>query len=107
MDGARFVNEFIILLLVRIFVFDSTTNMQFSKMQNEIYESWLRYTAAPNVTTLFTSLLLYFWRQTWPGNCLFSNSDHRLVFTPLDKRAVTNVVRPCSPTPLSIEKSLN
>ena len=50
---------------------------------------WLLYSITPNVTTPFTErshavkFALYFLLQNLPGRCLFSNSNHRKVFTPI------------------------
>ena len=60
-----------------------------AKCKLKFMGQWLRYNTMPNVTTLFNknsqaiSLLSYFVLQTWPGLSLFSNFDHRKVFTPI------------------------
>ena len=60
--------------------------MQFSKMQNENYSHWFRYSTTPNVPTLSSQssqakhLALIFLLQPLPSHWLYPNSDHRQVF---------------------------
>ena len=49
------------------------------------------YSTTTNVPNIFTDsskaikFAYIFLLQTWPGDCLFSNSDHKKVFTPIYK----------------------
>ena len=74
------------------FVSDKTTTMQFRKMQNEIYGSFVTIRYQNKCTnplySKFTSNKFnayIFLLQALPGWCLCSNSNHRKVFTPIYK----------------------
>ena len=82
-----------------IFVSDRTNNIQFSKMQNEIYGPLITiqyHTRCTNpLYPKFTSKnfsVFYYLLQRLPGHCLCSNSDHRQVFTPIFSVSVPNNV---------------
>ena len=82
-----------------IFVSDRTNNIQFSKMQNEIYRPMITiqyHTRCTNpLYPKFTSKnfsVFYSLLQRLPGYYLCSYSDHRQVFTPIFSVIVPNNV---------------